>query len=89
MSKSDKELLELAAKAVGIEWVGYSEEHGLLLDPFVFTPWNPLKDLGDSLYLAVTLGLNGETTLRSIVIAAAEIGESISGLGDKIQPIVE
>jgi len=55
--KTDRELLELAAKASGIEWIDYSEEHGLLLDPFVFTPWNPLDDSGDALRLAVNLRL--------------------------------
>ncbi len=48
---TDKELLELAAKAAGIEikhWIG-SEPHS--------PDWNPLKDDGDALRLAVKLKL--------------------------------
>ena len=44
---SDRELLELAAKAAGIDpnWDG------------LFWQWNPLTDDGDALRLAVRLGL--------------------------------
>ena len=49
---TDKELLELAAKAAGIEkdWSGayFSEKGGI---------WNPLTDDGDALRLAVKLNL--------------------------------
>jgi hypothetical protein len=48
---NDKELLELAAKAAGIEikhWIG-SEPHS--------PNWNPLADDGDAFRLAVNLGL--------------------------------
>ena len=58
---NDKELLELAAKAAGIEltyipkdtgeWADYRNEHG------GETPWNPLTDDGDALRLAVKLGI--------------------------------
>lgn len=44
---SDKELLELAAKAAGISW---SYEINL-------KTWNPLTDDGDALRLAVRLGI--------------------------------
>ena len=54
---TDRELLELAAKAAGYEW-GY-EDTGAL---FVFVPqareWNPLTDDGDALRLAVKLEIN-------------------------------
>ena len=43
---NDRELLELAAKAVGIEW-----------DEFTLDCWNPLISDGDALRLAVNLGL--------------------------------
>ena len=56
---TDKELLELAAKAAGIEltyvpqntreWADFRNEHG------GETPWNPLTDDGDALRLAVKL----------------------------------
>jgi len=45
---SDKELLELAAKACGLE------EAKLRIE---FNQWNPLTDDGDALRLAVKLGL--------------------------------
>lgn len=65
---NDKELLELAAKAAGIEhegWVEYYDDGrggtgpGLLTWPpttGVYV-WNPLTDDGDALRLAVILGL--------------------------------
>lgn len=51
----DLELLELAAKAAGIDlqWMGEPVE---LKDGFL-TAWNPLKDDGDALRLAVSLEL--------------------------------
>lgn len=57
---SDRELLEYAAKAAGIEWAGFCEWRGLLIpwdsltDP---SSWNPLHDDGDALRLAVKLRL--------------------------------
>lgn len=69
--KTDRELLELAAKAVGIEYdVEASKPHsisgawfGLWLvirgEPNEFTRrrWNPLTDDGDAFRLAVQLGM--------------------------------
>lgn len=61
---SDRELLELAAKAAGVSVVrGYfgcgecwlTEKAG-----FGLTPWNPLTDDGDALRLAVKLGIDVE-----------------------------
>jgi hypothetical protein len=46
---TDRELLELAAKAAGI--------HFTKLDDWDAKPWNPLTDDGDALRLAVKLGL--------------------------------
>jgi hypothetical protein len=43
---TDRELLELAAKADGIEW-----------DEFTLDCWNPLISDGDALRLAVKLGM--------------------------------
>jgi hypothetical protein len=53
---TDRELLELAAKAAGIEWdrdseVWYATGYG----PHVRYDWNPLTDDGDALRLAVHL----------------------------------
>jgi hypothetical protein len=55
---TDKELLELAAKAAGIEcyWVesGPDSPTMVLNEPYYAT-WNPLTDDGDALRLAVKL----------------------------------
>lgn len=53
---TDKELLELAAKAADVnlqQWLsGFVE-----LRDGIITAWNPLKDDGDALKLAVKLGI--------------------------------
>lgn len=49
MSAADRELLELAAKAVGLKWIEPTSD-GL--------PWNPLVDDGYALRLAVKLEMN-------------------------------
>lgn len=51
---TDRELLERAAKAAGIEW-DEEEGHGWYQDDGCWTWWNPLTDDGDALRLAVTL----------------------------------
>lgn len=66
--QSDRELLELAARAAGLVVAGLADK--MLVDPerragglIVVTPtgghtaWNPLTDDGDALRLAVKLGL--------------------------------
>lgn len=83
--KTDRELLELAAKAVGLD--GCTIKVGRRI-------WNPLTDDGDALRLAVLLSLLNDlqtliehhieeadyladpyaATRRAIVLAAAEIG---------------
>ena len=88
---TDRELLELAAKAAGIE-----ELRNELMQFFgvkvwakkgnaTYT-WNPLTDDGDALRLAHKLGLLSdvpvwprtlEETRRAIVRAAAEIGRNM------------
>jgi len=86
MGDTDRELLELAAKAAGIPWVeGGPSRMG-------WAGWNPLTDDGDALRLAVKLNIDagkpgmrlsvdwreGEdpyaATRRAIVRAAAAIG---------------
>jgi hypothetical protein len=56
---TDKELLELAAKAVGIEYDFCRPELGgcQIRKPFVSGFWNPLTDDGDALRLAVKLNI--------------------------------
>lgn len=60
---TDRELLEMAAKAAGL-WIGFSETTPELGRPYVWNDdhktsrwWNPLADDGDALRLAVKLGL--------------------------------
>lgn len=62
MNANDKELLELAAKAYGIEVVHMCDpvESGETGSDFFHADgkyWNPLTDDGDALRLAVKLGL--------------------------------
>lgn len=55
---TDRELMELAAKAAGIEVWGASplgENYGLRIAGLEPTNWNPLADDGDALRLAVHL----------------------------------
>lgn len=47
---TDKELLEMAAKAAGMGYAPFSPKNGY--------DWNPLNDDGDALRLAVKLRLN-------------------------------
>lgn len=63
---TDRELLELAAKAEGIEgayesWTGQGFKDGIrqiLNGAKCQRPWNPLTDDGDALRLAVKLGIS-------------------------------
>lgn len=54
--QTDRELLELAAKAAGLE-LGFINEQPRILVDVGYTPWNPLQDDGDALRLAVMLGM--------------------------------
>ena len=81
---SDRELLELAAKAAGIESGG-----GLFWCPATGNAWNPLADDGDALRLAVRLRLeprfldnshsNGAEPSRVTLHNVAGIVENIDG----------
>jgi len=88
---TDRELLELAAKAAGIPMRYLSPGMCNTDDP----PWNPLTDDGDALRLAVRLNVIARNpgmrmsidwqasedpaaaTRRAIVRAAAEIGKEM------------
>ena len=87
---TDKELLELAAKAAGIEghWAGGD------FNTFVRTYngyqmgwWNPLTDDGDALRLAVKLRLRVEINERSVVVywIADESEKSVYEYPDSVQ----
>lgn len=70
MSKSDRELLELAAKAAGLQFVAMDNwphqdncrfwAHGDFCD--CGAAWDPLTDDGDAMRLAVRLKINIEHT---------------------------
>jgi hypothetical protein len=72
---TDRELLELAAKAAGIEWYGMAGDDNdscayFDIGPDEVVKWNPLRDDGDALRLAVRLGLN---VCADIVIGAVGV----------------
>lgn len=57
---SDRELLELAAKANGYQVKGWVGEHLVFFNPITESAeerWNPLSDDGDALRLAMKLEL--------------------------------
>lgn len=89
--KTDRELLELAAKAASYKHLRYCEIHMAMVpepegeDLLPFSMWNPLTDDGDALRLAHALGMqlnldecNDMNDVRTdIVLAAAAIGEQM------------
>lgn len=92
---NDKELLELAAKAAGIELKWGTDETAYSNDifPGYWRIWNPLRDDGDALRLAVKLGLDvcidtlAEIGARTHVIgffdtASSETVNAIEKYGD-------
>jgi hypothetical protein len=54
---TDRELLELAAKAIGLPECGWMGPAFMYVKDNTFTDWNPLTDDGDALRLAVKLKL--------------------------------
>ncbi len=89
---SDKELLELAAKAAGIKYYQIDQlanGQWRCFDEFGSVVFSPLTDDGDALRLAVKLDLLNKRnigypwpmdingTRRAIVRAAAEIGKEL------------
>ncbi len=92
---TDRELLELAAKAAGIDLIPYTWSKGTGWDHDGFTraghgdmEWNPLEDNGDSLELAVMLGLMIDTSCQPALILCA--GPQGIGLEEsaRINPLV-
>lgn len=66
---TDRELLELAAKADGMEWAESEEAAGLRMlrhDLKRTVLWNPLTDDGDALRLAVSLSLDIEIMIGEV-----------------------
>ena len=61
---SDRELLEMAAKAAGLHVKGWVGDRMVFFNPITGSAeehWNPLTDDGDALRLAVRLGLVVDT----------------------------
>jgi hypothetical protein len=58
---TDREPLELAAKAAGIDYYTRAQSGGMLTDN---GEWNPLTDDGDALRLAVKLRIGSIEALR-------------------------
>lgn len=54
---TDRELLELAAKAAGKEVFGWDKRGNPCVDPVDYVPWRPLTDDGDEARLEAELGL--------------------------------
>ena len=75
---TDRELLELAAKAAGIKgwWLAESKTFQINTAPFRnFVTWNPLADDGDALRLAVKLEMFLEIH-QSVTTADIGIGKN-------------
>lgn len=87
MSETDRELLELAAKAFGIKAdkspyngggatnTGFDLRGNLVVDWHNGHKWNPLSDDGDALRLAVKLRIDIEWTEPEEVYASSHNGE--------------
>ena len=101
---TDRELLELAAKAADYQWKEAPERPesnpGLWLVNPIYTCWNPLEDDAAALRLAVLLGIeithgavrSYPRTRRMIVQKAAEMGKGKrpgSGKGGRVKQINE
>ena len=81
---TDRELLELAAKAAGIEYHNYGME-------WFDAHWNPLADDGDALRLAVKLQLTTLLRPRRVEIMSwPELtGSMVFGFDNGLSPRVE
>jgi hypothetical protein len=55
---TDRELLELAAKAIGLPECGWMGPAFMYVKDNTFTDWNPLENDGDALRLAVKLKIS-------------------------------
>jgi hypothetical protein len=95
---TDGELLEQAAKAIGLKYIkpaeGYGGEFGLIAgketlrsatDRCGATTWNPLADDGDAFRLAATMGFSlefGKTGKASLHKDGEWLGTAIGSRGD-------
>ena len=70
---TDRELLELAAKAVGVPVMGFNSDNEV--ERADGGRWKPLDDFCESVEIAHTLGFEVLFTDRSVLVL--EIGESV------------
>jgi hypothetical protein len=70
---TDKELLELAAKAIGLPECGWMGPAFMYVKDNQFTDWNPLTDDWDALRLAVKLGLDVCLIHKQLVSSAMAV----------------
>jgi hypothetical protein len=87
---TDREVLELAAKAAGIKlhrWLGDLQNRYLLDPDFsvgIAVTWNPLTDDGDALALALSVGLVVDTkNARAIAYDRLSAGHNDWVYGDE------
>lgn len=83
--KTDRELLELAARVIGLElvlWHADNSPHAARPGDTVSFLWNPLTDDGDALRLAVALKLQVITSGRNVVQAVELVSEGTPAYGD-------
>ncbi|ORM55926.1 hypothetical protein HA41_00400 [Pantoea conspicua] len=55
---SEEELLENAARAADMRTFGFDALGNILIDPVVYSPWNPLTRTSDALQLAREMDMN-------------------------------
>ncbi len=77
---SDRELLEMAAKAAGIMWYGYcgddsTECHYFDIGPDDVVKWNPLRDDGDAFRLITRLRLVADASFTTAEVRYFIAGE--------------
>lgn len=72
--KTDRELLELAAKAAGIKYHSYIDHEmigrGINIGDLDSAIWNPLADDGDALRLAVECSLTIDLSEEKVLVEA-------------------
>lgn len=77
--RTDRELLELAAKAAGVVGEWCEIYHGILLTETQSNEgcdiWTPLVDDGDALRLAVELSLHVKICRRMVLVEGRELGD--------------
>jgi hypothetical protein len=70
---TDRELLELAAKAAELPECGWMGPAFMYVKDNQFKDWNPLEDDGDALQLAVKLGIDIELQVESVWANGLEV----------------